>query len=231
MKQFYEKYKHAIPLFIYMAIYLTWFSLLEKKVTTYRLIYTPLDDMIPFCEIFIIPYLAWFVYVFACVGAAFFTDKHEYYKSLVFLCTGMTIFLLISTIWPNGHNLRPLVMPRDNMFTRMVENLYHTDTPTNLWPSIHVYNSIGAHLCITHCSYTKHKKCFRIPSFIICVLIILSTMFLKQHSIFDVSMAFLMAIIMTIIVYKRSVTKKIDKLKEKANRLLSVINDQADTAP
>ena len=61
----------------------------------------------------------------------------------------MTVFLLISTFFPNIQHLRPLKMPRDNVFTHLVLLLQKVDTPTNLWPSIHVYNSIGAHLTIS----------------------------------------------------------------------------------
>ena len=78
MTKFWNKYKHAIPIFAYMAIYLTWFAILEKKVTTYRIIHTAADDLIPFCEFFVIPYFTWFVYMFACVGIAFYKDLNEF---------------------------------------------------------------------------------------------------------------------------------------------------------
>lgn len=221
MKAFIKKYSHALPVLIYMAVYITWFVLLENKVTTYKIIHTMADDKIPFCEFFVIPYYMWFVYVAACVAFAFFTDKEEYYKSLVFLMTGMTVFLIVSTIWPNGHNLRPLIMPRDNVCTRLVSKLYDTDTPTNLWPSIHVYNSLGAHLCITHCKFTRDKKYITIPSLIIAVSIILSTMFIKQHSLFDVFTAFLMALLMTIIVYHREIRERIERVSTRnRNRIV-----------
>lgn len=197
-----EKLKLLLPIVIYMIIYLTWFFVLESHVTTYRIIHTGIDDRIPFCEYFVIPYYLWFVYVVAAVMFALFTDTEEYRKTLVFLITGMTIFLLISTLWPNGHNLRPLDFNHQNFCTRLVASLYRTDTPTNLWPSIHVYNSIGSHLCIMRCKFTRDKKWIRIPSFVLCVSIIFSTMFIKQHSFFDVCTAFLMALLMGIIVYR-----------------------------
>lgn len=207
MKQFYQKYKHALPILIYMAIYLVWFFVLESKVTTYKIIHTEMDDVIPFCEFFVIPYYIWFVYVAVCVAVAFFTDVEEYQKTLVFLMTGMTIFLIISTLWPNGHNLRPLVMPRNNFCTRLVARIYSADTPTNLWPSIHVYNSIGAHLCIVKNAGTKNRRWIKNISLVICISIILSTMFIKQHSLFDVSTAFLMATAMGIIVYRKDIAE------------------------
>ena len=54
----------ALFLLSYFAIYLPWFGHLEKTVTThFHVIHTALDDYIPFCEYFIIPYLLWFGYV------------------------------------------------------------------------------------------------------------------------------------------------------------------------
>lgn len=204
MKLFY-KYKHAIPLIIYFPIYLLWFSHLEQNVTHYKVIHVALDDYIPFCEIFVVPYLLWFAYIAVVLGYFLFKDKDDYFKCCTFLFTGMTIFLLISTLWPNGHHLRPFVMPRDNVFTRMVSALYQTDTATNLWPSIHVYNSLGCHFAIVKSKHFENRKGIRITSLILCVSIIMSTMLLKQHSVFDVTTAFIMATVMYLIVYRSDV--------------------------
>ncbi|MGN1147836.1 MAG: serine/threonine protein phosphatase [Lachnospiraceae bacterium] len=203
VKKFYTDYRHAIPLILYGIIYLTWFCHLEKTVTKqYTVIHMALDDYIPFCEVFVIPYFLWFVYVAAVVLYFFFKDKNDYYRTCTFLFTGMTIFLIISTLWPNGHHLRPYTMPRDNVFTHLVEKLYRTDTPTNLWPSIHVYNSLGAHFAIIRSKHFENKKGIRIASFLLATSIILSTMFIKQHSVFDVLTAFGLAAIMYLVVYR-----------------------------
>ena len=56
MKDFVKKYGHAWA-FLYALIYMPWFMWLEKTVTTdYHVIHVALDDKIPFCEYFIIPY-------------------------------------------------------------------------------------------------------------------------------------------------------------------------------
>lgn len=202
MKKYYKKYKHIIPAIVYMAIYLVWFAYLEKTVVRpSTLIHLKIDDAIPFCEYFIIPYLLWFVYVSGVIIYYFFKDKRDYYRACTFLFTGMTIFLLISTLWPNGHHLRPHIMPRDNIFTTMVACLYQADTPTNLWPSIHVFNSLGAHISITKNAKLCKNKIVHIGSLFLCVSIILSTVFLKQHSVFDVLTAFIMAAILYLVVY------------------------------
>ncbi len=198
-----RKYRHAIPLIIYGIIYLSWFIYLEQKITKdYRVIHVTLDDYIPFCEVFVVPYLLWFLYVSGTVAYFFFNDKDDYFRACIFLFTGMTIFLIVSTLFPNGHHLRPQVMPRDNVFTWLVSRLYSTDTPTNLWPSIHVYNSLGAHFAIVKSNKFCGERPIRAASLLMCLSIILSTMFIKQHSVFDVVTAFIMAAVMYGIVYK-----------------------------
>ncbi len=206
MKEFYERYKHAIPLMVYAVIYCVWFVWLEHKVVNPPfIIHMKIDDRIPFCELFVIPYFLWFAYVSAVVLYCFFCNKQEYFNTCVFLFTGMTIFLVISTLWPNGHHLRPYTMPRENIFSTLVAHLYRADTPTNLWPSIHVYNSIGAHLAVIHSPRLARNKKIRTGSLVLCISIILSTVFIKQHSMFDVMTAFIMASVMYAVVYQANV--------------------------
>ena len=203
MKEFILKYRHALPLLIYGIIYMSWFAHLEQTVTkNYRVIHMNIDDYIPFVEVFVIPYFLWFAYVAVVILFFFFKGKDDYYRTCIFLFTGMTVFLVVSTLWPNGHHLRPFTMPRDNIFTQMISVLHKTDTATNLWPSIHVYNSIGSHLAIAKSAYFKNKPVIRAASFTLATSIILSTVFIKQHSVFDVLTAFGLAAIMYLVVYR-----------------------------
>lgn len=202
-RSLWTKYRHAVPLIVYGIIYWLWFGYLEKTVTTqYRVIHMNIDDYIPFLEVFVVPYFLWFGYVAVSVMLLFFTDKKEYYKTCAFLFIGMTTFLIVSTLWPNGHHLRLAQMPRDNIFTQMIEGLWQADTATNLWPSIHVYNSIGAHLAITHSRVLANKKGLKIASFALACSIILSTVFIKQHSLFDMITAFILATVTYVLVYR-----------------------------
>ncbi len=193
--------KLAVPIIIYAPIYLYWFIYLEKhKFAHYAVIHTVIDDYIPFLEVFIIPYYMWFLYVSLTLLFLMFSfDVEDYYKNFFFLATGMTVFLVISTLFPNMHQLRPAVMPRDNIFTHLVQVIYSSDTPTNLWPSIHVYNSIGTMIAVHH-SRRFNKKGVIIMD-VIGTLIILSTLFVKQHSFYDVTTAFIMAIIFYLLYY------------------------------
>ena len=151
MKAFYRKYGHALPVILFGAVYLIGFALLENRGhADYRIVHMTIDDYIPFCEIFVVPYLIWFLYVPAVLVYLFFRDRKGYRNNAVFLCAGMAVFLIVSAICPNIQQLRLQEFPRDNVFTHLIGLLWKTDTPTNLFPSIHVYNSLGAHFAVMH---------------------------------------------------------------------------------
>ena len=116
-----------------------------------------------------------------------------FYKLAAFLITGMTIFLIICTLFPNGLHLRPTTFARDNIFTHIVQYVYSVDTPTNVLPSIHVFNSMGIAIAVAHSDKLNEKKWIQHLTYILAGLIILSTMFLKQHSVTDVFAALVMA--------------------------------------
>lgn len=190
---FINKYKHAW-VFAYFALYMPWFLYLENNVpSSYHIIHSVIDDKIPFIEYFIIPYLLWFVFIAAVFIYFFFTDVQGFYKLSLLLFSGMTIFLLVSTFFPNGLALRPTSFARDNIFVDMVKILYATDTSTNVFPSIHVFNSLGVSIAIAHSDALKKHNLVRYTSYFLAATIILATMFLKQHSIIDVVFAFIMA--------------------------------------
>lgn len=214
MKNFFKKYKHILW-FSYGFLYLPWFIYLENHVTSnYHVIHMEIDDKIPFISVFIIPYLLWFLYVSAVLLYQCFTNASDFKRNCIFLFTGMTIFLIISTLYPNGHHLRPEVYPDSSIFTKMVMSLHATDTPTNLFPSIHVYNSIGTHFAVIHSERLKNKKGIRMLSFVLMISICMSTVFLKQHSMFDVLTGILMAVVIYPLAYRREALSFAQRRKE-----------------
>lgn len=188
-----KKYKHAW-VFLYILVYMPWFLYLEKHVRTgYYVIQTDLDKAIPFVEYFIVPYLLWFVFIAGACLYFFFTDVQGFYKLTKYMFTGMTVFLVISTLFPNGQDLRPVVFERDNVFVDMVRMLYRADTCTNVFPSLHVFNSLSVCVAVYESEALKKHKAVSWGAYILAGLIILATMFLKQHSMLDVIGAFFMA--------------------------------------
>jgi len=217
LNTFIKKYKHAWVL-LYFFIYAPWFIYLEKTITvTYHSVHIKLDDYIPFNELFVIPYYMWFGFIALVVGYLFFVDKKEYYRSTAFLFIGMTVCLLIYTIWPNGQDLRPdlATIGRGNILIDIVRNLYRTDTCTNVCPSIHAFNSIGVCIAVFHTDSLKDKRYITIPTVILSILICMSTVFLKQHSVFDVISASLLSSVMYLLVYVPDYAKIFEKKKER----------------
>lgn len=201
MKNLLKKYGHVWALG-YAFIYLPWFFYLERTVTRdYAVMHVVLDDYIPFNEYFIIPYMLWFVYVAGAVLYFFFTNRQDYYRLCMFLFTGMTISLLVCTFFPNGTDLRTSVDPAKNFCSYLVALIHSADTSTNVFPSIHAYNSLGVHFAVMNSRALRDKIWIRRGSLVLMIAICLSTVVLKQHSVIDVSGAFILAYVMYPFVY------------------------------
>ena len=189
----------------YTFIYLPWFFFLESKITTdypgIHIINGPIDDMIPFCEIFVIPYFLWFVYIAAsCVFMLLKANNQEFISFALSLIIGMSVCMIICMIYPNGLTLRPDYIP-DNFCGKIINALYTIDTSTNVFPSIHVYNSLAVNFALLRCKALKGHIITKTLSSILCILICLATVFLKQHSVVDVIGAIILYIVLYIFIY------------------------------
>ena len=209
--KFIIKYNHIWTL-LYIVFYMPWFMWLEKTVTTdFHLVSMPIDYKIPFCEYFIIPYFMWFLFVPAIVGYEFFYSKKEYYQCCAYLFSGMTIFLIICTIWHNGLDLRQDISYNNNLCAKLVKMLYKTDTSTNVFPSLHVFNTLGCLVALYRSKGMKDKTWIKVIATIIGILIILSTMFLKQHSVIDVCLGSTLALFGYLFFYPQKTTVRAHK--------------------
>ena len=193
---------------LYLAIYMPWFCWLNQHTPTQNPtpVYCIVDDFIPFCEWFAIPYFLWFAYIAAGYVFLFFSSKEEFIRMCVFLYTGMTICLIIYTLWPNCQELRVdyNVLGRSNFLIDAIAALQQQDTPCNVFPSIHCLNSIGMHIAISKSKHLgKYEKMVKTISVYLMLLIILSTVLIKQHSILDILGSCLLAIPLYYLAYKK----------------------------
>jgi len=202
--QIQRKLRLAVPMVLYMLFYCAGFLVIENwNRLHYTVIHTVVDDMIPFCEWFVIPYLLWFLYVSGFTLYMLFTDEKSYHEICTYLAIGMTVFLVVSAVFPNILFLRPQTMPRDNVLTRICGILYAADTPTNVTPSIHVYNSIAVMIAAVRTDAKLFRSWLSKTAMAAAGFsIILATMFLKQHSFSDVVIATGLALCSYILVYK-----------------------------
>lgn len=192
---FFKRYPHW-KLLLYWPLYGIAFELLEWyiKPRVYNIMYSPIDDYIPFNEIFIIPYYYWFVALIGIHVYTFFKEPEVFKKLMRFIMFTQTFAVIIFAVYPSVQFLRPDVMPRDNIFTDLVSYIYTIDTNTNVCPSLHVIGGVAVLLAASKCKalQTTSWRCFFVIS---TLLICLSTVFLKQHSIQDMPVSILLCLL------------------------------------
>lgn len=194
-RHFKEEFKRKSWVFLYVFIYFPWFFILEKVVQDqYYLIECKVDHFIPFCEYFIVPYLFWFVYVAGSFVWFLWQEGDKlFYKFSAVMFGGMTIALIIYTLFPNGIHLRPNIDPSKNVFAWATSMIYAADTCTNVFPSLHVYTSAVIGIFFSKTQLAARKRWVKPLMFGISASIILSTVFLKQHSVLDLLAGSVMA--------------------------------------
>ncbi len=198
MKDILKLKRELILVAILSFIYMSGFMILES-IHFDHYIYTEtfIDQYIPFIDIFVIPYLLWFLYIVLGFVFFLFKDIKGYYRTLFYIFAGMYICLIIYALFPNAQGLRVDGIG-DTFCEKLVLMLYSNDTCTNVAPSIHVYNSIMMHLSLYKNESFRKNKIIHYSSFVLCILICLSTCFIKQHAFIDG----IYSIILSIIVYK-----------------------------
>lgn len=167
-----------------------------------------LDDIIPFNEWFVIPYVFWYLLIVITLIYFALYDTDRFKAFMTFIIVTQVVAMAIYIIFPNRQDLRPEEFTRDNLLTDIVGFLYNFDTNTNVCPSLHVAYSIGiASVWLKE----KHANIiWKIFVVIAVILICLSTAFIKQHSIVDAFAAIPVCILAEIIAFgKRYWIKKI----------------------
>ncbi len=171
-----------------VPVYLASFFIIEQIIdrdSNYWVSYLPLDDLIPFCEWFVIPYVLWYPFL-ASVGVyALLREPDVFKKYMTFIGVGFMSSIAVFALFPNGQDLRPAVMERDNVATQLMQAIYAADTNTNVLPSMHAVGSIGVACGVFHCKGLKNPL-WKIGAAAMAFLIICATVFTKQHSILDV---------------------------------------------
>ena len=203
-----DEFRH-LKLLLYWPIFLLFFLFVERlsPVDYYYPVSCALDAHIPFCEYFLIPYLFWFIYLIGMHLYTLLYDIEAFRKLMRFIIISYSIGMVSYLLFPTCQELRPLAFERDNPFTRFLYYFYQFDTNTNVCPSLHVVGS-AAVWCTSW-----HIVRFRTPRWqfffsSVAILICVSTMLLKQHSVIDVVAAIPVCVIAYYFSFKRNNTKK-----------------------
>lgn len=156
-------------------------------------VYHPLDDAIPFCELFVIPYVWWFIFLGGMVAFTALFDRRAFVGLMRFIMITYGVTLLIYILFPTMQQLRPLAFERDNILTRFMADFYRFDTNTNVCPSMHVSGGVAVMVTAWNCKFFR-KASWQIYFVVTTVLICASTVFLKQHSVVDILPSLLLCV-------------------------------------
>lgn len=187
----------------YWFIQIIWYQVLMRLPNysdrSIRIPFNSVDELIPFCEIFIIFYVLWYPFIlYTNVFILRNGTKSEFMYLSLMTVIGMVICMAGNTLFPTELIRDEALLEnlgRSNILTRLTQVIYAADSPPRIvFPSMHVYGSLvlgGAMLRCKSASVT-----LKIIAGALSVLICLSTVFVKQHSVIDLVAGVLLFIIL-----------------------------------
>ena len=186
---------------LYLPVYLGGFFLIEHLITdNYWATQTFIDEYIPFCEYFVIPYDSWGFLLLALGLYLIVKDAEGFRRYMWSIMLTFGFATIFCALVPNGQDLRPAVMEHHNFCTWLLQNTYNLDTNTNVLPSVHVLGVLDA-LYAVHRTPGLRRTGWRTFADIWGVIIICSTLFVKQHAFIDVVAALVVGAIAYVIIY------------------------------
>lgn len=185
MKNKYIKKQYYLPLIIVFAenIVLYWLPMLFCDSFKHHDLSTVFDTAVPVLPGFIFIYVSFFVFwALNYIVIAHYSDEKSFYRFFTADLISKTICMLFFVFYPTIME-RPVLV--SDTFSKAVLNFIYTiDKPSNLFPSMHCLTSW---LCFV--GIREHKsisKSYRVFCALYAVLILASTLFVKQHLIVDV---------------------------------------------
>ena len=183
--------KHCL-LLLYWLFHTAWYEVI-RLINVDRdvlLIECSWDESIPFIEWFSFPYCLWFPYIAAVLLLGLCSCRREFLRSMALITACMFIPMLFCTIVPNGLplSIRPdfETLGRDNWGVWLTKFVYSTDSPPrSVMPSMHCAVSLSLFYALLRSEKLKGKPWPKVAGGVLSLLIILATVFIKQHSILD----------------------------------------------
>ena len=140
------------------------------------------DNIVPFTTYFVYPYIFWYVMLIGVPYIIGLNDEKQFKKYILSVVICAVIALVVFIVYPTIMERPELIVK--TFSDRLLSYSYAVSTPTKSAPSIHVALST---LFIFGTLMTKELKSpYKIFVLIVSVLIIISTMFVKQHYFIDV---------------------------------------------
>lgn len=161
-----------------------------------------LDDYVPFCEWFIIPYVGWYLLIIVSLLYFLRYSVESFKRMQTYIMITQAVAMICYIFFPTRQDLRPEYFTRDNILTRLIGFIYAFDTNTGVCPSLHVAYSLGiASTWMKEKSASRGVKIFVV---LFVVVICISVSFVKQHSVEDIIAALPVGLLAEILVFGKS---------------------------
>lgn len=182
------------------------YFLIKLFINDYNLIGSKIDDLIPFNMYFIYIYTLWYPIEIINLYFIYKNNINIYKKTITTLFVAIIISDIILILYPTTVN-RPIIANYNSITSFMTYIVFMCDTPVNCLPSLH---SLICSIMILANINIKYK--FKYIFIILNILIIISTLLTKQHVIYDVILAMMIANITYFLLSKLNI---FNKLKER----------------
>ncbi len=176
-----EKLIIALFLITFLSVgfyYVDWHNhLLWKEGMKFYSLTTFMDRSIPFTPGWVWIYLLYYPF---CFTPLFLLNNIDTFRRVAgaYLMEFVLAFIVFLSF--PVRMIRPFVVP-DTLSTKMVGIIYRVDPGFNVFPSLHVANSLLVALI-----FYRYNKTLGIFFILIAILISLSTLYVKQHYFLDV---------------------------------------------
>ena len=162
---------------LYFVVYILAFFIIEEHTPTegYWVTDTFIDSYIPFVGI-----------------PTLIKDGEAFKRWMYYNMFTLTATLVLDVLVPNGQHLRPQDVRVTDLGTWIMSIIWAADTPTNVFPSMHVLGCLGDILC---CFDSRiFTRPWRWVITVLCVLCMASTVLVKQHAFIDTVGALIFAV-------------------------------------
>lgn len=179
------EYRHLLLLLGWVGYFILYFlteNLIPRE--SCHVIHSPLDDLIPFHEGFVIFYVGWYVLIVLSLGYFLLYSVQSFKNLQTYIIITQILAMVVYIVYPSRQELRPEVFPRENVLTWIMGIIYSFDTNTGVLPSLHVAYSVG--IASTWLRERSAKPWLKVFITLFCLGVCISVAFVKQHSVLDI---------------------------------------------
>lgn len=201
------QFRHLLFLLGWVGYFILYF--LTENFIPYEKCYPVhcwLDDVVPFCEYFVIPYVGWYLLIVGSLIYFALYNPKNFENMSKFIIVTQVVAMVIYILFPTRQDLRPEMFPRENIFTGILGLIYRFDTNTGVCPSLHVAYSVG--IASTWLKEKSASKLCKTLITIFCFFVCISVAFVKQHSVVDIFAAIPVCVLAEWIAFGKSYYKK-----------------------